>query len=145
MNNKTLQAVFAGASGLLFGLGLIAAGMTTPTKVKGFLDIFGAWDPSLALVMGGAIVVAMGAFAVAKRRQRSWSGAAIVLPSNTTVDARLLGGGVLFGIGWGVAGFCPGPAMVAAGAGSLSALAFVGAMLAGMALHDAFLKPRSSL
>ncbi len=145
MNNKSLQAVFAGASGLLFGLGLIAAGMTTPSKVKGFLDIFGTWDPSLALVMGGAIAVAVGAFALAKRRQRAWSGAAMDLPSNTRLDARLLGGGVLFGIGWGVAGLCPGPAVVAAGAGSPSALAFVGAMLAGMALHDAFLRPRSSL
>jgi uncharacterized protein len=145
MSSKTLQALFAGASGLLFGLGLIAAGMTTPSKVKGFLDIFGAWDPSLALVMGGAIAVAAGAFAMAKRRQRSWSGTAMDLPSNTRLDARLLGGGVLFGMGWGVAGFCPGPAVVAAGAGSLSALAFVGAMLAGMALHDAFFKPRSSL
>jgi uncharacterized protein len=145
MSSKTLQALFAGASGLLFGLGLIAAGMTTPSKVKGFLDIFGAWDPSLGLVMGGAIAVAVGAFALAKRRQRSWSGSAMDLPTNTRLDARLLGGGVLFGMGWGVAGFCPGPAVVAAGAGSLSALAFVGAMLAGMALHDAFFKPRSSL
>jgi uncharacterized protein len=145
MSSKTLQALFAGASGLLFGLGLIAAGMTTPSKVKGFLDIFGAWDPSLGLVMGGAIAVAVGAFALAKRRQRSWSGSAMDLPTNTRLDARLLGGGVLFGMGWGVAGFCPGPAVVAAGAGSLNALAFVGAMLAGMALHDASFKPRSSL
>jgi uncharacterized protein len=97
------------------------------------------------LVMGGAIAVAVGAFALAKRRQRSWSGSAMDLPTNTRLDARLLGGGVLFGMGWGVAGFCPGPAVVAAGAGSLNALAFVGAMLAGMALHDASFKPRSSL
>ncbi len=126
-------------SGLLFGVGLIASGMTDPGKVKGFLDLAGAWDPSLALVMGGAIAVAMPAFAIARRRTRSWSGAGFVLPRATAVDARLLAGGLIFGAGWGVAGFCPGPALVAlASAGDVwrGAALFVLSMLAGMWLHD---------
>lgn len=123
-------------SGLIFGLGLIAGGMTDPAKVKGFLDLFGAWDPSLALVMGGAIAVGVFAFAAAGRRKTSWSGEAIELPSSTVIDGRLIAGGALFGVGWGVAGFCPGPALVAASSGSLAALVFVAAMLAGMVIHD---------
>lgn len=123
-------------SGLIFGLGLIAGGMTDPAKAKGFLDLFGAWDPSLALVMGGAIAVGVFAFAAAGRRTTSWSGEAIELPSSTVIDGRLIAGGALFGVGWGVAGFCPGPALVAASSGSLAALVFVAAMLAGMVIHD---------
>lgn len=134
-----MGSFFAFASGLAFGLGLIASGMTSPMKVKGFLDLFGAWDPSLALVMGGAIAVGVGAFAMAKRRARSWSGAKMELPSSTAIDGRLILGGVLFGAGWGIAGLCPGPAIVAAGAGSLAALGFVVAMLAGMVIHDRLL------
>jgi uncharacterized protein len=129
-------------SGLVFGLGLLASGMTSPLKVKAFLDPFGAWDPSLALVMGGAIALAMPAFALARRRPRAWNGAAFEIPSNTTIDARLLLGGALFGAGWGLAGFCPGPAIVAAGSGSIAALGFVLAMLVGMALHDRLLAKR---
>lgn len=128
--------LIAAASGLLFGLGLIASGMTDPAKIKGFLDVAGAWDPSLALVMGGAVAVGLIAFAVAKRRERAWSGAPMALPSATRIDTQLIAGGLLFGAGWGVAGFCPGPALVALGGGSGSALWFVAAMLAGMALHD---------
>ena len=128
--------LIAAASGLLFGLGLIASGMTDPAKIKGFLDVAGAWDPSLALVMGGAVAVGLMAFAVAKRRERAWSGAPMALPSATRIDTQLIAGGLLFGTGWGVAGFCPGPALVALGGGSGSALWFVAAMLAGMALHD---------
>ncbi len=123
-------------SGLVFGLGLILAGMTDPLKVKGFLDIAGAWDPSLALVMGGAILLGMVAFAVAKRRTRAWSGAPMDVPTTTKIDTRLVAGGVLFGTGWGVAGFCPGPAIVALGSGMDAAGIFVAAMLAGMVLHD---------
>ena len=123
-------------SGLVFGLGLILGGMTDPGKVKGFLDVAGAWDPSLALVMGGAIAVGVFAFAAAKRRTTSWSGDRIEIPSNTVIDARLIGGGVLFGAGWGLGGFCPGPALVAMSAGVGSAAVFVVAMLAGMVLHD---------
>ena len=110
--------------------------MTDPAKVKGFLDLAGAWDPSLGFVMAGAIAVGTVAFAVAKRRPRAWSGAAITLPASTAIDARLIGGGVLFGIGWGIAGFCPGPALVAASSGSAAAALFVLAMLGGMLLHD---------
>ncbi|HJV60961.1 MAG TPA: DUF6691 family protein [Albitalea sp.] len=126
-------------SGLLFGLGLLASGMTDPRKVKAFLDLAGAWDPSLALVMGGAIGVAVFAFARARRGARSWSGELIELHTRRHIDARLIGGAALFGVGWGIAGFCPGPALVALGSASAvsgPALWFVAAMLAGMALHD---------
>lgn len=137
-----MNAVFALLSGLVFGLGLIGSGMTDPAKVKGFLDLFGAWDPSLALVMGGAIVVGAIAFTVARRRTVSWTGVPMEIPSSTTIDRRLLIGGALFGIGWGVGGFCPGPALVAASSGSLAALAFVAAMLLGMVAHDRLLAKR---
>jgi uncharacterized protein len=137
-----MNAVFALLSGLVFGLGLIGSGMTDPAKVKGFLDLFGAWDPSLALVMGGAIAIGAVAFSIARRRTVSWTGAPMEIPSSTVIDRRLLLGGVLFGAGWGVAGFCPGPALVAASAGSLAALGFVAAMLVGMAVHDRLLAKR---
>lgn len=126
-------------SGLIFGLGLIAGGMTDPTKVKAFLDVFGAWDPSLALVMGGAIAVGVFAFAAAKRRSLAWTGEHMEIPTNTVIDTRLVLGGVLFGAGWGIGGFCPGPALVALGSGLESAAIFVAAMLVGMLLHDRFL------
>jgi uncharacterized protein len=129
-------------SGLLFGLGLLAGGMTDPAKVKAFLDIGGRWDPSLALVMGAAVAVAVPAFVRARRQVRAWSGAAIELPSSTFVDTRLLLGGVLFGVGWGLAGFCPGPALVAAASGLAEAGVFVLAMLLGMVGHDRCLARR---
>ena len=131
-----MRDLIALVSGLLFGLGLIAGGMVDPAKVQGFLDIAGSWDPSLAFVMAGAIAVGLFAFAAAKRRRHAWTGDTIDIPTNTTIDARLIGGGALFGIGWGLAGFCPGPALVALGSGRVEALIFVAAMLAGMALHD---------
>jgi len=131
-----MGVLIAGLSGLLFGLGLIAGGMTDPMKVKAFLDIAGAWDPSLALVMGGAIAVGLFAFARARLQRRAWAGGAIELPASTRIDARLVLGGVLFGIGWGWAGFCPGPALVAMASGSSAALLFFVAMAAGMLLHD---------
>lgn len=129
-------------SGLIFGLGLLASGMTNPTKVQGFLDLGGAWDPSLALVMVGAIAVAAIAFARARGRTKAWSGAAMEVPQDKTVDRRLLLGGALFGVGWGLAGFCPGPALVALSSGMFEAWIFVPAMLAGMFLHDWLFKPR---
>ena len=132
---KILAALLAG---LVFGLGLLVSGMADPAKVLGFLDIAGDWDPSLAFVMAGAIAVAMPAFAVARRRERSSLRLPMRLPPERRVDARLLAGGVLFGIGWGIAGFCPGPGLVALGAGRPEALVFVAAMLAGMALYEAF-------
>ena len=130
---------FGFLSGLVFGLGLILAGMADPMKVKAFLDLAGAWDPSLALVMGGAIALGVGVFRLARRRGRSWSGATMEIPSNTTIDARLIVGGLLFGTGWGIAGFCPGPALVALGSGMGAAGIFVLAMLVGMVLHDKLL------
>ncbi len=122
--------------GLIFGIGLILAGMTDPGKVIGFLDLFGAWDPSLALVMGGAILVGVFAFAVAKRRTTSFFGGAMQLPTARHVDRRLIVGSLAFGAGWGLAGFCPGPALVSLGAGEVKAAVFVLAMLAGMALFE---------
>lgn len=125
-------------AGLVFGLGLIASGMANPAKVLGFLDLAGAWDPSLAFVMAGAIAVGALAFFAARQRTQSLLGAEMKLPTSRQIDRRLVGGSVLFGIGWGVAGFCPGPALVALGMGQIKALVFVAAMLAGMGLFELF-------
>ena len=122
--------------GLLFGQGLIFAGMTDPGKVIGFLDLFGLWDPSLALVMGGAIVVGLFAFGMAKKRTTNFFGGAMRLPTATEIDARLVLGSLAFGVGWGLAGFCPGPAIVSLAAGQPKAAVFVLAMLAGMLLFE---------
>ena len=127
-------------SGLVFGIGLILGGMTDPLKVKAFLDIGGAWDPSLALVMGGAITIGVLAFALARGRSRSWTGTPMEVPNNRTIDTRLVVGGLLFGAGWGVGGFCPGPALVALGGGMGEAGIFVAAMLVGMLAHDRWLQ-----
>ena len=124
------------AVGLLFGVGLILSGMTDPGKVIGFLDLFGAWDPSLALVMGGAILVGLFAFAIAKKRTTTFLGGALVLPGSRDIDRRLVAGGLLFGAGWGLAGFCPGPAIVSLGSGQPKAAVFVAAMLAGMLVFE---------
>ena len=123
-------------SGLVFGLGLIMSGMANPAKVLGFLDLAGAWDPSLALVMAGAIAVGFFAFLVAKKRTVSFIGAQMKLPTSSAIDRRLLTGSALFGVGWGVAGFCPGPGLVALGMGELKALVFVAAMLMGMLIFS---------
>lgn len=131
-----MEIVASLAVGLLFGIGLIVSGMADPAKVLGFLDLAGAWDPSLALVMAGAIAVGIVGFAVAGRRTRSLLGLPMQLPAARHVDRRLLAGGGLFGAGWGLAGFCPGPALVAAGAGYGQAAVFALAMLAGMALFE---------
>jgi uncharacterized membrane protein YedE/YeeE len=122
--------------GLLFGIGLILAGMTDPSKVLGFLDLAGLWDPSLAFVMGGAILVSLGAFTLAKKRTSSFLGGAMRLPTSRDIDKRLVTGSLLFGAGWGLAGFCPGPALVSLGTGNPKAVVFVVAMLAGMALFE---------
>ncbi|MEI6300120.1 MAG: DUF6691 family protein [Betaproteobacteria bacterium] len=137
-----MRHMIALISGLIFGFGLIASGMTNPTKVKGFLDLFGAWDPSVALVMAGAIAVAVFGFAAAKRRKQAWSGLPMSLPTSTVIDRRLIGGGLLFGTGWGIAGLCPGPALVTLSSGLTEAGFFVAAMLVGMFVHDRLLKPR---
>lgn len=122
--------------GLIFGAGLILAGMTDPSKVIGFLDIAGHWDPSLALVMGGAILVGLVAFRFANKRTTNFLGGAIHLPTRRDIDLRLAGGSMVFGIGWGMAGFCPGPALTALGTGNTKAMVFVAAMIAGMALFE---------
>ncbi|MDN3919407.1 DUF6691 family protein [Roseateles violae] len=132
-----MKALFAALAGLIFGLGLLVSGMADPAKVLGFLDLAGAWDPSLALVMAGAIGVGSLGFALAGRRPRSLLGEAMQLPSRTQpVDRRLLLGSALFGVGWGIAGFCPGPSLVALGLGEPKALVFVLAMLLGMAIFE---------
>ncbi|WP_420992039.1 DUF6691 family protein [Cupriavidus sp. 30B13] len=131
-----LSLLSALLAGLVFGLGLILAGMANPAKVLGFLDLAGAWDPSLALVMGGAIAVGLVAFALARRRRVSLLGLPMQLPAARRIDARLAGGSLLFGIGWGLAGICPGPALVLLGAGAWQGAVFVLAMLAGMVLFE---------
>ncbi len=130
-------------AGLVFGLGLIVSGMANPAKVLGFLDLAGPWDPSLALVMGGAISVGFFAFLLARNRARSILGAEMKLPNARHIDRRLVLGSALFGMGWGVAGFCPGPGLVALGMGESKALVFVAAMLAGMAVFELIEKLRS--
>lgn len=137
-----MSKLFGFVSGLVFGLGLILAGMTDPRKVKAFLDLAGAWDPSLALVMGGAIALGVFVFARAARRERSWAGELMEIPTGRVVDRRLIVGGILFGVGWGIGGFCPGPALVALGSGMPQAGVFVAAMLAGMVFHDRVLARR---
>ena len=130
--------------GLVFGLGLLLSGMANPAKVLGFLDLAGPWDPSLALVMVGAIGVGLLAFALARGRQTSLLGAPMRLPTAQQIDRRLVLGGTLFGVGWGLAGFCPGPALVALGMGNGKALVFTLAMLAGMGLFELLEKRRAN-
>ncbi|WP_321939690.1 YeeE/YedE family protein [Paraburkholderia sp. J8-2] len=132
-------------SGLIFGVGLMVSGMSNPAKVQGFLDIAGSWDPSLAFVMVGAIVVASLAFFVARRRTRSLLGLPVQLPASTTITPRLVLGSTAFGIGWGLAGFCPGPALVALGAGYPKAIGFVAAMVVGMAVFELVERTKSGM
>ncbi|MEY4663046.1 MAG: hypothetical protein RLZZ239_1519 [Pseudomonadota bacterium] len=122
--------------GLLFGWGLLISGMTDPGKVIGFLDLTGSWDPSLAMVMGGAIAVGFFAFGTAKKRTSNFLGGALHLPTSSDIDKRLILGALLFGAGWGLAGFCPGPGIVSMAAGQPKAAVFVVAMLAGMLVFE---------
>lgn len=131
-----MYVLSAFASGLVFGIGLIVSGMVNPAKVLGFLDLAGAWDPSLALVMAGAVAVGTVAFALAQRRATTLFGTPMALPTARVLDRRLVFGSLVFGVGWGLAGFCPGPALVALGVGKLKAVVFVAAMLAGMAVFE---------
>ncbi len=128
--------VCAFAAGLVFGIGLVVSGMASPSKVLGFLDLAGRWDPSLAFVMIGAIAVGVVAFAVAGLRKTTLLGAPTALPTVRDIDRRLVLGSLLFGVGWGLAGFCPGPAVVAVGAGYGKALVFTVAMLVGMFIFE---------
>ena len=122
--------------GLLFGWGLLISGMTDPSKVIGFLDLAGSWDPSLAMVMGGAIAVGIFAFGTAKKRTSNFFGGALHLPTSSDIDKRLLLGSLLFGAGWGLAGFCPGPGIVSMADGQPKAVVFVAAMIAGMLVFE---------
>lgn len=123
-------------AGLIFGLGLLISGMSNPAKVIGFLDLAGNWDPSLAFVMAGAIAIATVGFALARKRTTSLLQLPIQLPTNKQIDIRLVLGSALFGIGWGLAGICPGPSLVLLGMGVGKGVLFVVAMLAGMGIFE---------
>lgn len=127
-------AIIALLAGLLFGCGLIVSGMADPAKVSAFLDLTGLWDPSLALVMAGAVGFAAPGFTLARRRDHTLLGQSFHPPGKRGIDIRLVAGSVLFGIGWGLAGICPGPALVLLSAGSAGGAVFCAAMLAGMGL-----------
>ena len=134
--NRFAQVVTALAAGTVFGLGLAMSGMLDPARVRGFLDIFGVWDPSLTFVLGGAVTVALTGMAVLKRLRRPAFDEGFHLPATSPIDRRLLLGSAIFGIGWGMAGFCPGPALTSLSLGLAPVVLFVVAMLAGMTLHD---------
>lgn len=126
-----MDKIIALVAGVVFGVGLIVGEMVNPAKVIAFLDLAGAWNPSLALVMAGAIAVALPAFQLAKNKKNSACGMAIQLPSSKVIDTRLMVGSLAFGAGWGIAGFCPAPAIVSAAAGQWQAIVFTLAMIAG--------------
>jgi hypothetical protein len=126
------------AIGVLFGWGLIISGMSNPEKILGFLDLTGLWDPSLIFVMLGAVIVGLAGFYVVSKRTETFLGGALHIPSRRDITKPLIIGSLIFGVGWGVAGFCPGPALVALGAGHLKALVFVVAMLVGMKISARF-------
>ena len=145
---ERLQPLFALLSGTLFGLGLAVSGMVDPAKVVAFLDVAGAWDPSLAFVMLGALAVTTPAFRYVLKRRRPWLANAFALPTKTDLEPRLVAGAALFGVGWGLAGVCPGPAVTALVTGDIAFFAFVAAMFAGFLLHElteargALIRPR---
>ena len=132
-----MRLLFSLLSGLVFGIGLLISGMSNPAKVLGFLDLAGSWDPSLALVMLGAILMAMPAFWLARRRRTALLGDAMQLPTAQGIDRRLLLGSLAFGAGWGIAGFCPGPVLVSLLTLLPQAWIFAGAMLVGMLIFEA--------
>lgn len=138
-----MNIFFSWFVGLIFGIGLIIAGMSNPAKVLGFLDFAGKWDPSLAFVMVGGILIASIGFVVAKKRTLSVLGLQMRFPTSTKIDRPLILGGAIFGIGWGIAGICPGPALVLIGGGVFKGVVFVVAMLAGMALFELFTRQKS--
>lgn len=139
--NKHFVSAFL--TGLIFGLGLLVSGMSNPDKVLSFLDLFGVWDPSLALVMAGAIGVGVIAFTLVRGRTHSLLGEPMRLPTRKDLDSRLVLGSLGFGVGWGLAGFCPGPALVALGTAAPKAIVFVAAMLAGMAIYEMIERARA--
>lgn len=137
---RTLAAL---GSGLVFGLGLSLSGMLDPARVRGFLDVAGAWDPCLMFVLGGAVTVSALGYRIARRLSKPAFAADFQIPANRRIDARLIGGSTLFGIGWGLSGFCPGPAVAALSSGALPVAVFVATMLVGMAAHRFAAAPRS--
>jgi hypothetical protein len=139
----SVYALSSFVAGLVFGIGLVVSGLVNPAKVLGFLDLAGAWDPSLAVVMAGAVAVGAVAFAVAGKRTSTLLGAPLALPTARGIDRGLVLGSLAFGVGWGLAGFCPGPALVALGAGKVKALVFVAAMLVGMLVFELVERARS--
>ena len=138
-----LKNIIGLLAGLLFGFGLLISGMTDPVKVQGFLDVFGAWDISLALVMGGGLVVAIIGVQLAKRQGSSWIGTSIDMPTKTIINKKLLIGAMLFGVGWGLVGICPGPGIVLLGTGVWQAYIFIPAMIVGMLIYQG-LEPKLS-
>ncbi|MEX0759744.1 MAG: DUF6691 family protein [Tistlia sp.] len=137
-----LRLLAALGSGALFGLGLAVSGMVDPARVRGFLDVTGAWDPTLGFVLAGAVGVAFVGFRLVRGRERPLLEAAFELPTRRSIDRPLVAGALLFGVGWGLAGFCPGPAVAALSFAGPQVLLFVAAMLVGMLLHDRFAAPR---
>ena len=126
---KTVSALLCG---IVFGAGLAISGMTNPAKVLAFLDVFGAWDPTLAFVMGGALVVSTIGYLLARRRDQAWLGDVIAIPTRRDLDPALVSGAALFGLGWGLVGLCPGPALAGLSRGSGAVMLFVGSMLVGV-------------
>lgn len=139
-----LKWITAALAGLLLGFGLILSGMANPAKVVGFLDVTGLWDPSLALVMGGGLIVGAIGFALLRRQRNTLLGEPLNLPTNHTINGRLVAGSVLFGIGWGLTGICPGPGLVLLGAGVDAGLVYILALLAGMTLYSVIERARHS-
>jgi len=138
-----MQRVIEFLVGLLFGLGLLLSGMTDPAKVQGFLDIAGLWDPSLAFVMGGGVCIGLVGFGWSKKKPLTFSGSAFQWPELAQIDRPLVLGSLMFGVGWGLAGFCPGPALVSMAAGYDKAVVFVIAMMIGMVLFEQCSKTKS--
>ncbi len=143
--NNTVFRIAALVSGILFGMGMAISGMIDPAKVIGFLDVAGQWDPSLAFVMGGALAVFLPSyFLIIKPRKQSVSGAEMCTPTNTKIDVRLLSGAAIFGLGWGLAGICPGPAVASLSFGNLSIVLFFVTMLAGSLLTKVVMSSRET-
>jgi uncharacterized membrane protein YedE/YeeE len=140
--NRGMQWITAGLAGLLLGMGLILSGMANPAKVIGFLDVAGPWDPSLGLVMGGGLVVGSIGFALLKKQPKTLTGEPLNLPTSRKIDLRLVLGSVLFGIGWGITGICPGPGLVLLGAGIPEGIVYIASLLAGMTLYSLIEKLR---